>query len=77
MTIKAYAAIQCVAQEDGRRGTFLFTGADSHKSPNARLVSPVLSSFHDLCEWMTSNEWAALPYDSAHPVGVYSTARSA
>lgn len=66
----AYLAIQC--QREGHpRGTFLYQG-DNWRT--GRLVSPVFEDSVRLYQWATANGWHSLPYDPAHPVGVYAQA---
>lgn len=68
----AYLAIQC--QREGHpRGTFLYQG-DNWRT--GRLVSPVFEDSVRLYQWATANGWHSLPYDPAHPVGVYARAVS-
>lgn len=63
----AYLAIQC--QREGHpRGTFLYQGNNWR---TGRLVSPVFEDSVRLYQWATANGWHSLPYDPAHPVGVY------
>lgn len=63
--MNAYLHIQCVAP-NGARGSFL-------RYADGALASPVCADLAELFPWARANGWREMPYDPAHPCGVYST----
>lgn len=61
--MKAYLSIQCRAP-NGETGVFLTGEAGD-------LLTPVLADCAAFFPWAKANGWRDLPYDPAHPVGVY------
>ena len=68
---QAYLAIQCTFPGETRRGTFLYAGATSYRDPAARLVSPMRADCLAFYAWANDNGWRPLPFDPAHPCGVF------